>query len=910
MCGIAGFVNYRNDELLKQFSEWLKHRGPDGEGFYIDDTVSLLNRRLAIIDVKGGDQPIYNEDGSMAIVYNGEIYNYLELRIQLEKKGHTFKTKSDTEVILHGYEEWGDESFDRLNGMFAIAIYDKSKNRTVLVRDHFGIKPLYFTKVRLNVKDQISKVQIKSQIGDGFMFASEIKPLIYSGLIPVEPNDRIIYRYLKYRIHDNERETFFKGIERLLPGEMMTIEKNQYTIKKYTRIEETLLELSKKQQNNILKKKNVSDFYATLVNSIKKRLVSEVPVGTCLSGGLDSSTVVSIVNKLIQEKTGEAKSVGNIQKTFSAVFPGSSNDEEKYINALLSSSRHITDYKVFPKSDEFFDDLQDLVKTQEEPTISTGPYAQYKVMQKAHEYVKVVLDGQGADEMMAGYLPYYFVYLNQLWLTRKYIRFISEVILSFDVVLKYCFQKLFPGNKMPFANILNKEFSSKYKSETFSVENKNIKKRLIEDIFKNSLQSLLRYEDKNAMRFSVEGRVPFLDFHLLELIFGLSDEAIIKNGWNKYILRQATIDLLPKIINKRRNKIGFTTPEHEWFKKENSKILDFFTGERFEAKKYLNQAEVVMAFKDFIAGKTADTMIFWRILNLEMWLREFISEKSKVKSQNSKVKNSDQKSNVKKINSQITIGGKNYWRYPIKTEVFKKGDDISEKIIQSIAAYKGPPDKFWDNFAKRNWFIVISEKIVAVSQGRAYFIWDIKPSVFAFFLSKYVSRVPWGIGLGSPWTMELAIREVGLPRIFFASFIGVIGKIVGKKGWFYQIAGRSAAGIDGPTEYSLYPANVSAKLLPKDPQKVCLGIDSAIKLKFQISNVKSFSSVKINKKTINQQLTTNDYLGCVIIDANDIGQNVLGNTTQLPDREIEAIFKDNPMGQTNEQTPVTVVFTH
>jgi len=852
MCGIAGFIGFRNDNLIKQFSKWLEHRGPDGDGFYIDESATLLSRRLAIIDVKGGDQPIFNEDGSLVIVYNGEIYNYLELRSELEKEGHVFKTKSDTEVILHGYEQWGDESFDRLNGMFAIAIYDKNKKKTVLVRDHFGIKPLYFATTS----------------ADQIIFSSEIKPLIYSGLVPAEANDRIIYRYLKYRIHDDGRETFFKGIERLLPGEMMVIENGKSFKKTYTKLETKLKDASTGQNSLNLGPDQIHQFKELLIDSIKRRLISEVPVGTCLSGGLDSSTVVSVVNKLLQDKVGETQSVGDIQKTFSAVFPHSSNDEEKYIDELLKTSKDIKDYKVYPKSVEFFKDLEDFIRTQEEPTISTGPYAQYKVMQKAHEYVTVVLDGQGADEMMAGYLPYYFVYLNQLWSTKKYSHFLSEIFSSVDVVAKYLVQKLLTGKKINYSRLFNKEFNNKNKKETFIVNNKNIKKRLIEDIFKNSLQSLLRYEDKNAMRFSIEGRVPFLDFRLLELLFSLPDSAIINNGWNKYILRASTEDLLPELINLRRNKIGFTTPEYEWFKKESSSILTFFTGERFEAKKYVNQAEVVISFQDFIAGRTDDTMFFWRILNLELWLREFISP------------NQVQKQSVKKINNKIIVNKKDYYRHPIKTDVFKKGDNIAEKIskiiIDTLPQYKTNSEK--------KWFVVISEKIVATAQGRAHFIWDIKPSFWANILSRFVSRVPWGIGLGSPWTMQLAIQEVGLIKILYASFLGGFGKLIGKKGLFYQVAGRSAAGIDGPTEYSLYPANVSAKLLPKDSPKVCMEIDEAIKLK------------------------TQNYLGSVIIDANDIGRNVLGNTTELPDSLIEKIFQDNPMGQTNEQTPVTIVF--
>jgi len=850
MCGIAGFSGFKDDKLIRDFSLWLKHRGPDGDGYFLNDSVSLLNRRLAIIDVKGGDQPIYNEDKSIAVVYNGEIYNYLDLRRELEAKGHVFSTKSDTEVIVHGYEEWGFACFDRFNGMFGVALYDAKNKRTVLARDHFGIKPLYFACP-----------------SDGqVMFSSEIKPLIKSGRIPVEPDDRTVYRYLKYRIHDEGRHTFFKGIHRLLPGEYMVIENGGHRIESYTRLKQELFEKSAKSAGSY-NAESVNAFRDLLIDSIRLRLVSEVPVGTCLSGGLDSSTVVAAVNRLLEDKAKETDSLGSIQKTFSAVFPGSANDEEKYIDSLLQKSKRIKDFKVYPKPDEFFSDLADFVKTQEEPTISTGPYAQYQVMRRAHEEVTVLLDGQGADEMMAGYMPYYFVYLRQMMSRKQYGKLVREVFASLDVLLKYGLRKIASPRGVSMSGLFNKEFAAEHTNETFRTENSNLKKRLIEDIFANSLQSLLRYEDRNAMRFSIEGRVPFLDFRLVRSIFELDDEAIIKEGWNKRILRDATADLLPSLINRRRNKIGFTTPEHEWFKKNGGRILAYFTGERFEAKRYVNQASVATAFKAFMEGKTDDTMLFWRILNLELWLREFMPV------------NKQEPAHPKRTDAKIHAGGRDFFRYPLKTDVFRKGDDFIKKIIGPVFEHKAV-------VIGREWFIVVSEKVIATSQGRAHFIWDIRPSVWARFLSRFVSRVPWGIGLGSPWTMELAIREAGLPRILFATLLSAVSRPFGIRGIFYRVAGRQAAGIDGPTEYSLYPANVSAKLLPRNPEKVCRDIDRAVR---------------------DTEGMPKGYLGSVIIDANDIGQNVLGSTVAMPGPVIESAFRDNPMGQTNEQTPVTVV---
>jgi asparagine synthase (glutamine-hydrolysing) len=521
MCGIAGYYGFTDDKLIKKFSKELEHRGPDGEGIHSHDNVTILSRRLAIIDVKGGDQPIFNEDKSVVVVYNGEIYNYRELRAELEAAGHVFKTHSDTECIIHGYEEWGDTCFDRFNGMFGIALHDMKRKRLLLVRDHFGIKPLYYAYDKNNSKN--------------ILFSSEIKPLIWSGLIDKKPNDKVIYRYLKYRIHDEGEETFFEGVRRLLPGQMMIIEKGNVTIKYFTKLRKELGEMPVKPD---VTEYDIKDFHNGLTDAIRMRLVSEVPVGTCLSGGLDSSTVVAVANKLLAEHNKDAESMGNIQKTYSAVFPGSVNDEEKYIDVLLKKLKNIDSIKVFPKPEEFFEDIEDFVKFQEEPTISTGPYAQYQVMRRAHEDVTVVLDGQGADEMMAGYLPYYFVYMKQLLRRGKWPTLLYELVTSWDILSRLIMQKLTTvfGFKKAIAttDLLNSNFAKKYSKETFTVNGDNLKRRLIEDIFGNSLQALLRYEDKNAMRFSIEGRVPFLDFNLVRKLFTLPDSAIISGRCDKF----------------------------------------------------------------------------------------------------------------------------------------------------------------------------------------------------------------------------------------------------------------------------------------------------------------------------------------------------------------------------------------
>lgn len=837
MCGIAGIYGQKNNELLSLLSKNMLHRGPDGEGRYLDNGISMVIRRLAIIDLKSGDQPKFNEDKSIIVTFNGEIYNFKELRSILKKLGHEINTNSDTEVIAHAYEEWGVNSFDKFDGMFGIALYDKNKNKFYLVRDQFGIKPLYYTLLK-----KIQKLQI--------LYSSELKPILKSGLIKVVPNDKIIYRYLKFRVHDDNKETFFKGIHKLMPGEYLEIYKEKFLTKKYSSINENAYRNKKPE----ISEGEINTFYDLLNKSVKNRLISDVPVGTCLSGGLDSSTIVALVNQYMLN-----------QNTFSAIFPGSINNEEKYVDSLLKSSKNIFSHKIYPNHKDFIKDIKDFVRTQEEPTISSGPYAQYKVMQKAKEYVKVILDGQGSDEMLAGYNPYYLVYFRQLFKQKKYLLLIKELLFSLDIIFKILRQSI----KINKFDLINKTFSSKYKNESFIPTKDNLKQRLYEDVFYNSLPALLRYEDKNAMRFSIEGRIPFCESKLFKYIFSLKDNLIIRNGINKYILRKATKKLIPNEIRLRRNKIGFTTPEDEWLLKNYDYVYKIFSSEIFGKRKYFNQLNTLLALNKFKKNKFKDTLYLWRLLNLELWLREFINTPS-------------HKTSVGKVKIELKVTGKIYYRFPIKTDLFKNGDDYVMLINKYVTHFLNMlnQEKKYRNILTNKFFVVVSEKIVAIAQGRSYFIWDIKPSLLAKILSKFVTKTPFGIGLGSPWTMQLAINEVGVSRILLATVVSVFSKLLGIKGLFYNIAGSVVRSIDGPTEYSLYPSNLSAKLGPKDPQQV------ADRIKLQMPN----------------------YLGASIIDANDLGQNLLGNSTKLKNNLIEKIFQDNPMGQTDEQTPITLVF--
>lgn len=876
MCGIAGYYNINggSEKLLRQMNAAQAHRGPDGEGYFVDGPVGLAQLRLSIIDREHGQQPFYNEDKSLVLIYNGEVYNYLELRETLESEGVKFTTNSDTEVVMRAYATWGTRAFDMFNGMFAFALYDKNADKLLLVRDHFGIKPLYIARPG---KDQV-------------LFASEIKPLLVTGLIAAKPNDRTIYRYLRFRIHEDSPETFFDGVTKLMPGEMLEVTSKGSKLSSYTMLRADLKRLSseKKQYDS-----EATEHYRTrLIESVKMRLQSEVPVGTSFSGGLDSSTVVAIVNGLMKDEASATKSVGSRQNTFSAIFPGSQNDEEKYVDALLDFAKgSITAHKIKPDADTFVKDLADFVRTQEEPLISTGPYAQYKVMQEATDHVTVLLDGQGADETMAGYVPYYFVYLRQLKVQKQWGKLILEVLSSADIFARFARvnlrEKIMRKTPVNVVSLMSRDFRKTHKDEQFKVTPDNLKLRLIEDTFSNSLPSLLRYEDKNTMRFSLEGRVPFLDKDVLKFLFALDDESIIKGGWNKRILRDATRDILPPMINRRRNKIGFTTPEHEWFMRLKNRFYGIFLSEEFINRPYWDAQAIAEAFEGFIKGKNdSNSMLFWRFINVELWLREFIDEKVEQAPKREKL---DTEPNEGK-ELDITVDGQQYRRYPLRTQIVSASDDLKDFVTNRVddfyTALKS--DKAHVEYATHDWYLLISEKIVAITQGRSYFVWDITPGWWARFLSKRVTKTPYGIGLGSPWTMQLAIQEVGLPKILYASIGGAVAKVFGKRGTFYNLVGSDIRAIDGPTEYSVYPSNVSAKLAPKDPSKVAEQLTAALRKKLP--------------GAIADRLK-----GVVVIDSNDIGRNVLGQNTDQPEKLFEDVFGDNPLGQADQQTPLCVV---
>ncbi|MCL1879623.1 MAG: asparagine synthase C-terminal domain-containing protein, partial [Actinomycetia bacterium] len=462
------------------------------------------------------------------------------------------------------------------------------------------------------------------------IFSSELKPLVFSGQIERRPNDRSIFRYLRFRLHDDTADTFFAGIFQVMAGQLLEIDAQGIRVRSYTTLVDELRSSAKSDKHQPYGPDAARRYYEMLTESVRDRLKSDYPVGTALSGGMDSTTLATLVCQLMEQDPDSTKAVGSKQQTFSAVFPNSINDEECYIDAFIRDHNSTVDaHKCQPQAAEFVDGLDDFIYTMEQPIISTGPYAQYQMLKMAAKNVRVFLTGAGPDEMMAGYVPYYFVYLRQLLHRHHYLRFLREALAASDKVfrlLRVRFASRLGGKKAwDEKSFISPQFAAGYTDEHYQAVQDNLKLRLVDDLFVISAPCVARYEDRSAMRFSLEGRLPFANKDLVRYIWSMSDDALIKGGWNKHMLRDAMLPYLPREVLNRRNKIGFSTPEVEWFGMLKDKFLEIFESESFAARPYFNVGTVRQAFRAFYDGKgDATTLAFWRLLHLELWLRRFI----------------------------------------------------------------------------------------------------------------------------------------------------------------------------------------------------------------------------------------------------------------------------------------------
>ena len=553
MCGIAGIYCHKgitpfDVELIDTMNDIQKHRGPDDVGRYVDPFCALGHRRLAIIDLsKDGHQPFESDDHRFQIVYNGEIYNYIELRDELRQIGWQFRTKTDTEVLLKAYQQYGKACLSRFNGMFAFAIYDTEKQSLFLARDRIGIKPLYYTI-----------------IGSKLYFASEIKALHANSSLKHSVNYQSLFDYLVFNRTDIYDETFLNEIKRIPKGCYATFDSDGLQVNQWWNPENYLHNNSDDNLEEISKK-----IEELLVSAVMLRMRSDVPVGSCLSGGLDSSILIGILSTHYN--------INDDYHTFTASFPGHSIDETSYID-LLNKKYPFKNFRTFPTGKEARDRLREFIYANDEPTTNSSFYSQYEVMRLAKEYgVIVLLDGQGGDEGFAGYQ--YFHGFNLYGLLRKgrFAQFGFELLKSLlrkqdkSAYQTLLFQVL-PDpikKKLLFRTVpyIHSDFfyeyikSSRIYNEFFDADGLN--KSLIRH-YQFKLEHLLRMEDRNSMAFSLEARVPYLDYRLVEYLLSVSEELKIKNGETKYLQKMALKQYTAPEILERTDKIGFGTPGDEW----------------------------------------------------------------------------------------------------------------------------------------------------------------------------------------------------------------------------------------------------------------------------------------------------------------------------------------------------------
>jgi len=601
MCGICGIIRKGdNKDIIKKMNDRIMHRGPDGEGYYIDGDIAFGHRRLSIIDLSTGDQPIYNEDNSVVTVYNGEIYNYVELRSELESLGHEFKTKSDTEVLVHGYEEWHTDLPKHLRGMFAFAIHDKKRNEIFLARDNFGIKPLYYAKMN-----------------DSFMFASEIKSFLDVPDFKKEFNEEILETYLEFSFVPTN-ETFFKGVYRLDAGCSLLYKDEDIKINKYFK-----LDFKEDKMSFTDAVKNISD---VMEDSVKRHLIADVEVGSFLSSGIDSSYIVSLARP---------------HKTYTVGYENKKYDEINYAKDLADKLGIKNESKII-KKDEYLDAIPKIMYHLDEPTSDPAAISLYFVAKLASRDLKVVLSGEGADEFFGGYNYYReevdYKFYNKIPYGIRHA--IGKVAGLFPEVRGFNFlvrrgEKLensYIGVNRNFSEkmarkVLRKNYELKAIDVTKNVYNEfkdysNIDKMQAIDINFWLMKDILLKADRMTMASSIEGRVPFIDKEVFSVASKLPFDYKVTKENTKVALREAAKEVIPTDAYKKK-KLGFPVPIREWikdgaFKEDIEKTINSDVANRYFNVKFLNKL-----FNEHLSGKKDNYRKIWTVYTFIKWYQVF-----------------------------------------------------------------------------------------------------------------------------------------------------------------------------------------------------------------------------------------------------------------------------------------------
>lgn len=655
MCGIVGAVGLGrpiDPAALQRMNDVQVHRGPDGEGFllgWMDSgeyqqtflghtrqwdahtpvTVGLGHRRLAIIDLsERGLQPMTACDARQWIVFNGEIYNHLELREELETLGYQFRTRTDTEVLLQAYRHWSEDCLRHLDGMFAFAIWDGARGRLFCARDRLGIKPFYYATPT-----------------GAFVFASEIKALLTFPGVDATPDDEAVVAFLAHANCDYGERTLLRSVKALPPGHALTLDAATGHVTTHA-----YWTLVPEATNGAGEDERLDGLRRLLVETTCRHLISDVRIGSCLSGGLDSSTVVSLIGKIWREQPEAAKALGDKFHTFTACYEDRAFDEREYA-LTVAESVGATPHLAFPAPEDFLETFGRMAWHQDMPFGELTYYAQWRVMRAAKEAgVKVLLDGQGGDEVFGGYAKFRYAYMASLLKTGRLARLMQEFgatvlqgdryvldvrngyrylprqlrrLLGVDTLLQKAvrtdWNRAVAGESTPATRWWR--YASQARGSHASV----MQRMQLDDLFVDTLPMLLRMEDRSSMAFSLEARVPLLDHHVVEYGFSLPDHLKIHKGWSKFAIRRAMAGIVPDAILMRKTKLGFAVPGHRWLAHDLRPQVTALIEDTLRCERYVhpNVLRRWYAAPDAATASTESYLGLFRVLSLEMWMRAF-----------------------------------------------------------------------------------------------------------------------------------------------------------------------------------------------------------------------------------------------------------------------------------------------
>jgi asparagine synthase (glutamine-hydrolysing) len=657
MCGIAGLISLEGKPVdrgvVQAINDRMAHRGPDGEAFLLGwpengcfrhalvrsagqwDSpapvrVALGHRRLAILDLsERGLQPMTADDGRTWIVFNGEIYNHLELRAELQAHGYAFTTRTDTEVLLQAYRHFGEDCLARLEGMYAFAIWDGARGRLFCARDRLGIKPFYYA----------------SPPGH-FLFASEMKALLAFPGLRAQADDEAVLGFLTHGNCDYGERTMLRGVLSLPAAHALTLDLHtgRVAVRRYW-------DLHRQESNGATDGERIDRLRGLLFDTTRKHLLSDVRAGSCLSGGLDSSAVVSLIGKIWHEQPESATAVGDRFHTFTSCYEHAEIDERDYALAVARAVG-TNPTLVFPSAEDFWSSFERMAWHQDMPFYSLSFYAQWRVMRAAREAgVKVLLDGQGGDEVFGGYAKFRYAYFASLLRSARLLTFLREFVATLRQGDRYVLNLRTGYRYLPkwlrrllrvdslLQGILRADWDRAVRDESTPATRwwrharagggnngwTLVQRIQVDDLLVDTLPQLLRMEDRSSMAFSLEARVPLLDHRVVEYGVSLPDHLKIQGGWSKFAVRQATANLMPDRVRLRKSKLGFAAPDRRWLTRDLRGQVTEFLGGDLRCQKYVDPAALRRWYHSPQAAAANEEAYLglFRVLSLEMWMRVF-----------------------------------------------------------------------------------------------------------------------------------------------------------------------------------------------------------------------------------------------------------------------------------------------